>query len=116
MADGVADGRAHSQLYLNALIADGARQARVQGALPVGVGVVQTLLTQRVVVVLAVRQHALARRAHRTGLAAARQLAEEEAVVADTDGVVGVGARRLHPHQASALGAGLTYLRVAVVL
>lgn len=116
MADRVTDRRAHGQLYLRLLVTDGAGQAGVQGALPVGVGIVHTLLTHGVVVVLAVREHALARRAHGARLALARYRVEEVVVVADADGVVGVGAGRLHPHQAGALCAGLALLRHTVVL
>ncbi|TNN50526.1 hypothetical protein EYF80_039275 [Liparis tanakae] len=95
---------------------DGAGQAGVQGAVAVGVGVVHALLAHRVVVVFAVGEHALARRAHGARLAAVLQLVEEEVVVADAVGVVGVGAGRLHAHQAGALGAGPALLRHAVVL
>lgn len=65
-------------------------------------------------VVLAVRVDALAGRAHGARLALLRQGVEEEVVVADADGVVEVGAGRLHPHEAGALGAGPALVRVAV--
>lgn len=71
MTDRVTGWCAHRQLYLSFLITDGAGQAGVEGAFPVGEGIVQTLLTHRVVIVLAVREHALACRAHRTRLALA---------------------------------------------
>lgn len=116
MTDGVRGGRALRQLGLGVLVADGAGQAGVQRALPVRVGVVQTLLAQRVAVVLAVREHALAHRAHRARLAAPRHRVQEVVVVADADGVVGVGAGRLHAHQAGAERARPALLRVAVVL
>lgn len=116
VTDGVRGGRALGQLGLGLLVADGAGQAGVQGALPVRVGVVQTLLAHRVAVVLAVQIHASARRAHRARLAPTRYGVQEVVVVADADGVVGVGAGRLHPHQAGAERAGRALLRVAVVL
>lgn len=115
VTDGVRGGRALGQLGLGLLVADGAGQAGVQGALPVRVGVVHTLLAHRVPVVPAVHIHATARRAHRARLAPARYGVQEVVVVADADGVVGVGAGRLHPHQAGAEGAGGAPLRVAVV-
>lgn len=115
VTDGVRGGRARGQLGLGVLVADGAGQAGVQPALPVGVGVVQTLLAHRVVVVLAVRVHALAHGAHGARLAVAQHRVEEEVVVADADGIVGVGAGRLHPHQAGAERARPALLRVAVV-
>lgn len=116
MADGVVGRRAHAQLHLRFLVADGAREAGLQGALPVGEGVVHALLAHRVVVVVAVRVHALPRRAHGARLAAAGDPVEEVVVVAGADGVVGVGAGRLQPHQAGALCARLALLRVTVVL
>lgn len=116
MADGVRGGRALRQLGLGVLVADGAGQAGVQRAVPVRVGVVQTLLAQRVALILAVREHALAHRAHRARLAAPQHGLEEVVVVADADGIVGVGAGRLHPHQAGAERARPALLRVAVVL
>lgn len=116
MADGVGDGRALLQLCLRVLVADGAGQAGVQRAVPVRVGVVHTLLARRVPVVLAVREDALARGAHGARLAAARHRVQEVVVVAHAHGVVGVGARRLHPHQARAQRARMALLRVAVVL
>jgi len=116
VADRVDVGRALPQLYLTVLVTEGAGQAGVEGAVPVGVGVVHALLAHRVVLVFAVRVHAPARRAHRTRLALALHLVEEEVVVADAVGVVGVGAGRLHPHQAGALGAGPALLCDAVVL
>lgn len=115
MTDGVRGGRALRQLGLRVLVADGAGQAGVQRAVPVRVGVVHALLAQRVVAVPAVREHALAHRAHRARLAAARHRVEEVVVVADADGVVGVGAGGLHPHQAGAQRARPALLRVAVV-
>ena len=115
MTDRVPGGRALSQLCLRFLIADGAGQAGFQGALPVGEGVVDALLAHRVVVVLAVTVHASPQRAHRTRLAAPRDGVEEVVVVADADGVVGVGAGRLQPHQAGALRARAALLCVAVV-
>lgn len=116
MADGVADRRALLQLYLGVLVADAAGQAGVQGAVAVGEGLVHTRLAHGVVVVVAVGEHALARRADGARRAAARHVVEEEVVVAHADGVVGVGARRLHAHQAGALGAGQALLGDAVVL
>lgn len=116
VAEGVADGRAGAQLHLDALITYGAGQAGVQGAVPVGVGVVYTLLTHRVMVVLAVCQHALARRAHRAGLAAPRHLTQVVVVVTHADGIVGVSAGRLHAHQTCTHGAGDTGVCVAVGL
>lgn len=116
MADRVAERRAHGQLYLRLLVTDGAGQAGVQGALPVRVRIVHALLAHGVVVVSAVREHALALRAHGAQLALARDGVEEVVVVADADGVVGVGAGLLHPHEAGALGAGLALLGHAVVL
>lgn len=116
MADGVADRRALLQLRLGVLVADAAGQAGVQGAVAVGEGLVYARLACGVVVVVAVGEHALARRADGARRAAARHLVEEEVVVAHTDGVVGVGARRLHAHQASAQGAGQALLGDAVVL
>lgn len=116
MTEGVRGGRALRQLGLGVLVADGAGQAGVQRALPVRVGVVHTLLAQRVALVLAVQEHALARRAHRARFAAPRHRLEEVVVVADADGIVGVGAGRLHPHQAGAERARPARLRVAVDL
>lgn len=114
MAHGVAERRALLQLRLGVLVADGAGQAGVQRALLVGEGLVQALLAHRVVVVLAVGEHALAGGADGARRAAARRVVEEEVVVADAHGVVGVGARSLHAHQAGALGAGLAALAQAV--
>lgn len=116
MAHGVAERRALHQLRLGVLVADGAGQAGVQRAVPVGVGLVQTLLARRVVFVLAVGEHALAGGADGARRAAARRQVEEEVVVADAHGVVGVGARRLHAHQAGAQRAGLAALAQAVLL
>lgn len=116
MADRVTGRRAHSLLRLRVLVTDGAGQAGVEGALPVGEGIVHTLLTHRVVFVFAVREHALARRTHRAQLALSGPRVQEVVVVADADGVVGVGAGRLHPHEAGALGAGPALLRVTVDL
>lgn len=116
MTDRVTFWCAHSQLYLTVLVTDGAGQAGVEGALPVRVGIVHALLAHRVVFVFAVREHALARRAHRTRHALTGYPVEEKIVVADADGVVGVGAWRLHPHQAEALCACPALLCVTVVL
>lgn len=116
MTDRVTGRCAHSHLYLSFLITDGAGQARVEGTFPVREGIVQTLLTHGVVIVFAVREHTLACRANRTRLALARHRVEEVVVVADADGVVGVGAGRVHSHQAGTLGAGPALLRVTVVL
>lgn len=116
VTDGVTSRCAHSQLGLRFFITDGAGQAGVKGAVPVGVSIVQTLLTHRVVIVLTVSVHALACRAHGAWHTPARYRVEEIVVGADADGVVGVRARRLHPHQAQALGAGPALLCVTVVL
>lgn len=116
MTDRVADWCAHGQLFLGFFITDGAGQAGVKGAFPVRESLVQTLLAHRVVIVLAVFVHALADRAHRARHTPARYRVKEIVVVADADGVVGVGAGRLHPHEAGALGAGPALLGVAVVL
>lgn len=116
MTDRVSVRCAHSQLYLTLLITDGAGQAGVEGAFPVRESIVHALLTHRVVTVFTVCKHALTHRAHRTRLALAGYRVEEEVVVADADGVVGVSAGRLHPHQADTLSAGLALLRETVVL
>lgn len=116
MTDGVLRGRARAQLQLRVFVADGAGQAGLERAVRVREGVVQTRLAHGVVIEGAVRVHALPRGTHRARLAAAGDDVEEEAVVADAHGVVGVGARRLEPHQARALCARPALLRVAVVL
>lgn len=116
MTDRVAVWRALCQLYFADLVTDGAGQAGVEGTLPIGVGILHARLAHRVVIVRAVHEHSLAGRAHRAGRAGGRHLVEEEAVVADANGVVGVGAGRLHPHQAGTLSAGTAFLCEAVVL
>lgn len=116
MTDRVVGRRAQSQLCLSFFITDGAGKAGFEGAFPVREGIVQTLLTHRVVIVVAVRIHPLSYRANCTGLAVARYCVEEEVVVADAGGVVGVGAGRLQPHQASTLCAWPALLCVTVVL
>lgn len=95
VTDRVAVRRALDQLYLGFLVADGAGQARLEGALAVRVGIVHTLLTHGVVLVFTVRVHTLPHRANRAGLAATGNGVEEVVVVAITDGVVGVGAGSL---------------------
>lgn len=116
MTDRVTTGRTLGQLSLCILVADSAREAGVQGALPLRVGVVQTLLTYCVMVMGAVRIHALSHRAHGAQLTLLSDLAEEKVVVTDADGIVGVGAGRLHAHHACALSTGLALLCVTVVL
>lgn len=116
MTDRVLGWCALSQLYFNVIITDGAGQAGVKGAFPIRVGIIHALFTHRVVIVFAVRVHTLAFRADRTWLAVAGPRIEEIIVVADADGVVGVGAGRVHPHQASTLSAGPALLCVTVVL
>lgn len=116
MTDRVTGRDARSQLCLRAFLTDGAGQAGVKGAFPIREGIVHTLLTHRVVIMFAVRIHALTYGAHRTRLAAAAYHVEEEVVVADTDGVVGVSAGRLHPHQTCTLSARPAHLCVTVVL
>lgn len=116
MTDRVADWCAHGQLCLSVFFTDGAGQAGVKGALPVRVGIVHALLAHRVAIVFAVLVHALADWAHRTRHTLARCRVKEIVVVADADGVVGVGAGRLHPHEAGTLSAGPALLRVTVVL
>lgn len=66
VADRVTGRRALSNQRLDVVFTDGAGQAGVEGALSVRVGIVLTLLTHRVVIVFAVRVHALTCRAHRT--------------------------------------------------
>lgn len=109
-------GRGADGLLCLFFVTNGARQAGIQGAFPVRVGIVHALLTQSVMIVFAVRKHSLADGAHGAGLTVAGYLVEVEVVLADADGVVGVRARRHHPHQACALGARPALLRVAVVL
>lgn len=94
------------------LLADGARHAGVQRALPIRVGVSQTLLTGRVVGVLAAKQHSLTVGTHSAGLALANQFVHEVAVVAHTRSVVRVGAGGLHTHETCALSTRLTSLCV----
>lgn len=115
MTDRVAGRRAHSQLYLSFLITDGAGQAGFEGAFPVRVDIVHALLTNRVMIVFTVSQHALSYRAQCTGLAAARHFVEEVVVVADTDGIIGVSAGSLQPHQSSTLSARSTLLCVTII-
>lgn len=116
MTDRVADGRALLQLCLCLLVTDGAGQTGVQGAVPLREGIVHTLFTHRVVVVGAVLVHTLSHRADRARLALPRDLTQEEVVVANADGVVGVSAGRLHAHHPETLGTRHALLRVAVVL
>lgn len=116
VTDRVTGWRAFSQLCLGFLVTDGAGQAGVEVAVLLRESIVHTFLTHGIVVVFAVTEHTLSRRANRARLALPRHQAEEVVVVADADGVVGVGAGCLHPHQARALSAGPTLLRVAVVL
>lgn len=115
MTDRVAGGSALFQLYLGLLIADGAGKAGVQGAVPLGEGIVYALLAYSVMVVGAVLIHALTHGADRTRLALPRDFAQEEVVVANTDSVVGVCAGRRHAHHPHALGTRLALLSVAVV-
>lgn len=100
----------HENLY--SLLADGAGQAGVQRAILIRVGVVQTLLTDRVVRVLAAQQHTLTARTHSARLALARQVTHEVAIVAHTDSIVRVSAGGLHAHKTRAFSASLTPLRV----
>lgn len=116
MTDRVAGRRAQSQLYLSFLVTDGAGQAGFEGAFPVRVCIVHALLANRVMIVFTVRQHALSYRAQCTGLAATRHSAEEVVVVADTDGIIGVSAGSLQPHQASTLSARSALLCVTIIL
>lgn len=105
-------GRAvpHENLY--SLLTDGAGQAGVQRALLIRVGVVQTLLTERVVGVLAAYHHTMAAWTHGARLALVRQFAHEVGVVAHTHSVVGVSAGGLHTHETRALFTRLTLLCV----
>lgn len=116
MADRVTGRRAHSYLYLSVLVTDGAGQAGFNGAFPVRKGLIHTLLTHRVMVMIAVRVHALSHRTHCAGLAAAGHHIEEVVIVTDALGIVGVSAGRRHAHQAGALSARLALLCVTVVL
>ncbi len=85
-------GRAVPQENLYFLLADGAGQAGVQRALLVRVGVVQTLLTECVVGVLAAHHHTMSAWTHGAQLALVRQVVHEVGVVAHTHSVVGVSA------------------------
>uniref|UniRef100_A0A672KIT0 Phosphatidylinositol 3,4,5-trisphosphate-dependent Rac exchanger 2 protein n=1 Tax=Sinocyclocheilus grahami TaxID=75366 RepID=A0A672KIT0_SINGR len=76
----------HENLY--SLLADGAGQAGVQRAILIRVGVVQALLTDRVVGVLTAHQHTLTAWTHSAWLALACQFAHEVAIVAHTHSVV----------------------------
>lgn len=116
MTDRVTGRRAHIQLYLSVLVTDGAGQAGFEVAFPVRVGIVHTLLTHCVMIVLTVSQYALSHRAQCAGLATAQHRAEEVVVVADTDGIIGVSAGSLQPHQAGALSARSALLCEAIVL
>ncbi len=98
MTDRVTGWCAVSQLYLSFLVTDGAGQAGVEGALPVRERIIYALLTHGVVIVFAVQKHTLAFRAHRARLALPRYRVEEIVVVANADGIIGVGAGRVHPH------------------
>lgn len=116
VTDRVAVGRALSQLYLRFLVTDGAGQAGFEVTVPVGECIVEALFADRVVIVFTVSQHALSDRAQCTGLAAAGDFVEEVVVVADADGIVGVGAGSLQPHQAGALSARSALLCVTIIL
>lgn len=94
------------------LFADGARQAGVQRALPIRVGVFQTLLTDRVVGVLAAKHYSLTVGTHGAWLALTCQVVHEVAVVAHAHCVVRVGAGGLHTHETCALSTCLTSLCV----
>lgn len=94
------------------LLTDGARYAGVQRALPIRVGVFHTLLTGRVVGVLAAIQHPLTAGTHSARLALAIQVVHEVAVVALARSVVRVGAGGLHAHETCALSTRLTCLCV----
>lgn len=100
----------HENLY--SLLADGAGQAGVQRAILIRVGVVQTLLTDRVVSVLAAYHHTLTTWTHSARLALTCQIAHEVAIVAHAHSVVRVGAGGLHAHETRALYTCLTLLCV----
>ena len=113
LANGVTDGVAGLDLQLVVLVADGAGQAGLPRTLLVRVRISGALLAHGVAVVFTAVQHALALRALGAALTLAGQLVEVVAVVANTDGIVGVGAGRLHAEEAHAAGARLARLVVA---
>lgn len=114
--DRVTDRGASCVLYLCLFFTDGAGQAGVKRTFPIRVGRVHTLLTHCVVIMVAVYVHALTHGAHSARLTGTGYCTEEVVVVADADGIVGVGAGRLHPHQTCTHSTRLALLRVTVVL
>lgn len=102
-------------LYHLLLVAGGAGDARLQRTLLVRVRVPGALLAYGVVVQLAAEQHALALGTLGARLTPLGEALEVVAVVADTDGVVGVRAGCFHAVQTCALCAGLTFLGVTEV-
>lgn len=82
----------------------------------VRVRIPSALLTLCVSVVLTAIKHALAFGALGALLTLVRDFVQVVAIVAHTDGIIGVCARGLHAEKTSASGTGLTLLRVTEVL